>query len=420
MASALARCAFSDDCKNNCILHRSAHTICCFLQLACAEKELGVAISQEQIDEYGCVANPSSTHSRRPVSSNSCWSFDAHHAATHSLCVLRFHSLAAHLDDIDFEAAAKYEADLRHDVMAHVHTLGDAAPKARPIIHLGATSQFVVCNTELLQVRSSLQLISLKMARVINNLGEFAIKYKDMPTLGFTHYQAAQPVTVGKRATLWAQDFALALEDVTFRLDRLRFRGVRGATGTQASFLCLFDGDASKVLELDKLVASKMDWPLDRRFSVTGQTYPRIVDAQLMNALAVAAAAVHKTCNDIRLLSHDKEIDEPFETNQIGSSAMVRQFMSVCISMSRVHTPHSTTRAVNSLFYSRFTPFHSFSLLLTPSHHSFSCSINTTTNLSFQTALQTQSHPQRTCDGASTLRHGISAEPIDDGIMSMA
>jgi adenylosuccinate lyase len=230
--------------------------------------------------------------------------------------------LREHLDDIDFTAAAEYEKDLRHDVMAHVHTLGDAAPIARPIIHLGATSQFVNCNTEMLQLRDATELIISKLAKVICNLGAFAKEYRDLPTLGFTHYQPAQPTTVGKRATLWAQDLALTLEDLEFRLSTMRFRGIRGATGTQASFLDLFDGDHNKVLDLDKLVTEKMGWAPDKQLSVTGQTYPRIVDAQILSSLAAVAATAHKFATDLRLLANRGELEEPFEKKQIGSSAM--------------------------------------------------------------------------------------------------
>ena len=254
-----------------------------WLALAEAQRELGLNISPPQIDE-----------------------------------------LRAHLDDIDFAAAEKYESKLRHDVMAHVHALGDVAPAARPIIHLGATSQDIVCNADLLQMRESLRLIAAKLARIIDALGNFAIEYRDLPTLGFTHFQPAQPTTVGKRATLWAYDFVLALEDVEDRLDRLRLRGFKGATGTQASFLALFNGDERKVDQLDALIARKLDWSPDPAclVAVSGQTYPRIVDAQIVNALAVVAAAVHKCGTDIRLLANRKEIEEPFEKEQIGSSAM--------------------------------------------------------------------------------------------------
>jgi len=230
--------------------------------------------------------------------------------------------LRQHLDDIDLDAAGRHEARLRHDVMAHIHALGDVAPSVRPILHLGATSQFVNCNTELLQMRDGLEIIATKLARVVDALGRFAIEYRDLPTLGFTHFQPAQPTTVGKRATLWAYDFALALEEVEFRLETLRFRGVKGTTGTQASFMALFDGDETKVEALDELVTEKMGWPINMRYAVTGQTYPRLVDAQILAALAVTAAAAHRCGSDIRLLAHRKEIEEPRAQEQVGSSAM--------------------------------------------------------------------------------------------------
>ncbi len=230
--------------------------------------------------------------------------------------------LAAHLDDIDFEAADRHESRLHHDVMAHIHALGEVAPAARSIIHLGATSQFVNCNTELLLIRESLDLIARRLAGIVDALATFATEHRALPTLGFTHFQPAQPTTVGKRATLWAADFAIALEDVEHRIATLRFRGVKGATGTQASFLALFDGDRDKVERLDELVTEKMGWPADHRFVVTGQTYPRLVDAQVLGTLAVAAAGTQKCATDIRLLAHRKEVEEPFEDEQVGSSAM--------------------------------------------------------------------------------------------------
>ena len=230
--------------------------------------------------------------------------------------------LAAHLDDIDFEAADRHESRLHHDVMAHIHALGEVAPAARSIIHLGATSQFVNCNTELLLIRESLDLIARRLAGIVDALATFATEHRALPTLGFTHFQPAQPTTVGKRATLWAADFAIALEDVEHRIATLRFRGVKGATGTQASFLALFDGDRDKVERLDELVTEKMGWPADHRFVVTGQTYPRLVDAQVLGTLAVAAAGTQKCATDIRLLAHCKEVEEPFEDEQVGSSAM--------------------------------------------------------------------------------------------------
>ncbi len=230
--------------------------------------------------------------------------------------------LRAHLDDIDFEKAAEHEARLRHDVMAHIHTLGEVAPKARPIIHLGATSQFVNCNAEIILLRDSLRLTAGKIACIIDALGSFALRYRALPTLGFTHYQPAQPTTVGKRAALWANDLALALDEIEVRIDRLRLRGAKGATGTQASFLSLFDGDAAKVDELDRLVVAKLGFNEKGTYAVTGQTYPRLVDAQLLNAAAVVAAALHKIATDLRLLANRKEIEEPFGASQVGSSAM--------------------------------------------------------------------------------------------------
>ncbi len=230
--------------------------------------------------------------------------------------------MRAHLEDIDYDAAATYEKKLRHDVMAHVHTFGDAAPAAMPIIHLGATSQFVVCNSELIMLREALTLVANKLAAVIDRLGKFAAQYRGMPALGFTHYQPAQPTTVGKRATLWMQELAIALEEVEHRLSTLRFRGVKGTTGTQASFLELFDGDHDKVDQLDQLVTEKMGWDRDKRFAVTGQTYPRLLDALVGSTLGAVAAAIMKMATDIRLLSNRLEMDEPFEKEQIGSSAM--------------------------------------------------------------------------------------------------
>jgi len=230
--------------------------------------------------------------------------------------------LRKQLDDIDYDAAASYERRLKHDVMAHVHALGDLAPKARPIIHLGATSQFLNCNTELLQLRDALRLVGVKLASAIDRLAGFAQQHRDLPTLGFTHYQPAQPTTVGKRATLWCQELVIALDEIEHRLASLRFRGVKGTTGTQASFLALFDGDHDKVDQLDRLVTEKMGWNPDKRFAVTGQTYPRLVDGLIGSSLAAVAAACQKFATDMRLLANRKELEEPFDADQIGSSAM--------------------------------------------------------------------------------------------------
>ena len=233
------------------------------------------------------------------------------------------------VDDIDFAAAAVYERKLRHDVMAHVHALGDAAPAARGVIHLGATSQFVNCNTELLQLRDALRLVADKLAATIHRLALFAAEHRALPTLGFTHYQPAQPTTVGKRAALWAHDLALALDEVERRLAALRFRGVKGTTGTQASFLALFeqqglsrDRAAAAIDRLDALVTEKMGWDVDARLVLTGQTYPRVIDAAVAGTLGTVAAACQKMATDLRLLQSRKEVEEPFEKDQIGSSAM--------------------------------------------------------------------------------------------------
>lgn len=224
------------------------------------------------------------------------------------------------LDDIDFDAAAAWEKRLRHDVMAHVHTFEEAAPAAKGIIHLGATSQYVVDNADLIIMRDAMKLLAERLVNAIDALGEFAVKWKELPTLGYTHFQPAQLTTVGKRATLWAQDLVLDLEELEHRIATLRFRGVKGTTGTQASFLALFNGDHEKVKKLDAMVTQRFGF--SESFSVTGQTYPRKVDAQVISALAGIAASVHKFCNDIRLLAGMKQIEEPFEEEQVGSSAM--------------------------------------------------------------------------------------------------
>ena len=225
-----------------------------------------------------------------------------------------------HLDDIDFAAVAEYEKKFRHDVVAHIHAFGDVAPRARPIIHLGATSQFVGCNTDLILIREALGMLTVYLANIIDRLGDFAARYRELPCLGFTHYQPAQLTTVGKRATLWCYEFLLDLQELEYRLANLAFRSVKGTTGTQASFLALFDGDHEKVVQLERRVAEKMGF--DKVLPVTGQTYSRKLDAQVTAALAGIGASVHKFCNDIRLLCNLREIEEPFESTQVGSSAM--------------------------------------------------------------------------------------------------
>ncbi len=222
--------------------------------------------------------------------------------------------------NIDYDVAAAYEKKFRHDVMAHVHAYGDVAPKARPIIHLGATSAFVGDNTDLIQIRDGFQLIKKQLINVIHGLAKFSKEYKDLPTLGFTHFQPAQLTTVGKRATLWLQSVLLDLEELEFRIDTLRFRGVKGTTGTAASFKELFDGDYTKVKELDRRLSERFGF--NNVFAVSGQTYDRKIDAQALELLSNIAQSAHKFTNDLRLLQNLKEIEEPFEKNQIGSSAM--------------------------------------------------------------------------------------------------
>jgi len=250
-----------------------------WLELARAEKKLGLDIKQTQINE-----------------------------------------MQKHLGDIDLKRAGRYEKKFRHDVMAHVHTFGDAAPKAAPIIHLGATSCYVGDNADLIIMREGLQMIAGKVACVIDRLGKFAKKHKKMPALGFTHYQPAQLTTVGKRACLWAYEFALDLKEIEHRIENMAFRGVKGTTGTQASFLELFAGNHNKVKRLDAMVSKAFGFK--KRCAVTGQTYQRKTDTQVVNALAGVAQSAHKICNDIRLLANLKEMEEPFEKSQIGSSAM--------------------------------------------------------------------------------------------------
>jgi adenylosuccinate lyase len=250
-----------------------------WLALAEAQAELGLAIKPEQIDE-----------------------------------------LRAHLDDIDFAAAERYERELRHDVMAHVHALGDQAPLARPIVHLGATSCYVTDNADVVILREGLRLLQAQLATAIESLSRFAREHAALPTLGFTHFQAAQPTTVGKRAALWIQDLLMDWDEVARLIEELPLRGAKGTTGTQASFLELFGGDHAKVRELDARIARKMGFA--RTFAVTGQTYPRKLDYRVLTVLSGIAQSASKFGVDLRLLAHRKEMEEPFESKQIGSSAM--------------------------------------------------------------------------------------------------
>ena len=250
-----------------------------WIALARAEMELGLPITQQQIDE-----------------------------------------MEAHRDEVDYEAAARYEKELRHDVMAHIHAYGDQCPTAKPIIHLGATSCYVGDNTDLILMREGLVLIRRQLVNVIDRLGRFADRYKAVPTLGFTHFQPAQLVTVGTRATLWMNDLLMDLDELNHRIDSMKLLGSKGTTGTQASFMELFDGDQEKIRRMEQKIAAEMGF--DGVVPVSGQTYSRKVDAMVLAALSGIAQSAGKFATDLRLLSHLKEVEEPFEGKQIGSSAM--------------------------------------------------------------------------------------------------
>lgn len=228
--------------------------------------------------------------------------------------------LKAFADKPNLDVAAQYEKKLRHDVMAHVHAFGEQAPLARAIIHLGATSCYVTDNADLIMMRDALQMIAQRLGQVISTLADFATKYRALPCLAFTHLQAAQPTTVGKRACLWAYDLVLDLAEVEHRLETLKARSVKGTTGTQASFLELFAGDHAKVRRLEAMVAQRLGF--DGSYAVTGQTYPRKIDSQIVDTLSGVGQSLHKIGTDLRILAHRKEIDEPFEEHQVGSSAM--------------------------------------------------------------------------------------------------
>jgi adenylosuccinate lyase len=236
------------------------------------------------------------------------------------ITVAQLAELRAKVDDVDFARAAQHERRLRHDVMAHVHTYGEVCPGARDVIHLGATSCYVTDNTDLILMREGLGLLRDRLVGTIDALASFAARWRDLATLGFTHFQPAQPTTVGKRACLWCYDFILDLHEIERRIATLRFRGVKGTTGTQASFLALFRGDHDKVRRLDELVARKMGF--DSVYPVTGQTYSRKIDSQVLDALSGLCQSAHKFGTDLRLLAHRQEVEEPFEAEQVGSSAM--------------------------------------------------------------------------------------------------
>ena len=228
--------------------------------------------------------------------------------------------LEAHVTDIDYDCVRQREKEVRHDVMAHIYAYGKAAPSAGGIIHLGATSCYVTDNADLILYRDGLRYLRSELLKVIANLADFAGRYKALPTLGYTHYQPAQLVTVGKRACLWMQDFVSDLEELDFVLASIPFLGCRGTTGTEASFMELFDGDTQKIDEMNRMIASEFGF--DRCFDVCGQTYPRKMDSRILNVLSSIAQSCYRMANDIRLLQHDRQIEEPFEKNQIGSSAM--------------------------------------------------------------------------------------------------
>ena len=250
-----------------------------WVSLARAEMELGLPITKEQVEE-----------------------------------------MAAHVDDIDFDCVRAREREVRHDVMSHVYAFGKAAPAAAGIIHLGATSCYVTDNADLVIYRDGLKYLRGELLKVIANLADFALEYKALPTLGYTHYQPAQPVTVGKRAALWMQDLLFDLEELDSVLGSLKFLGCRGTTGTEASFMELFDGDEAKIDEMNRRIAA--DFGFTGCFAVCGQTYPRKVDSRILNCLASIAQSLYRMANDIRLLQHDRQLEEPFEEAQIGSSAM--------------------------------------------------------------------------------------------------
>jgi adenylosuccinate lyase len=321
----------------------------CWIALAEAEQELGLPIDDEQIAE-----------------------------------------LKAHADDIDFETAARFEKETRHDVMAHVHTYGLAAPKAKPIIHLGATSCYVGDNTDLIVLREGLELLLTKAVNVLAKLKDFALKWKDLPTLGYTHYQPAQVVTVGKRACLWAQDLLFDVEDLEDAIARLRCRGVKGTTGTQASFLALFDGDSEKVKQLDQKVAERIGF--ESSYPVTGQTYPRKVDTHVLRVLAGLGESIHKFATDMRLLQNLKEVEEPFESTQVGSSAMAYK--------------RNPMRCERACALARF-------LMVSPLHSEFTTATQWFERTLDDSAIRRLSLPEAflACDGALNLYLNVMENP---------
>ncbi len=321
----------------------------CWIALAEAEQELGLPITDEQIAE-----------------------------------------MRAHVDDIDFELVKQIERETRHDVMAHIHAYGLLAPKAKPIIHLGATSCYVGDNTDLILIREGLRLILAKAVCVLARLRDFAMKWKDLPTLGFTHYQPAQVVTVGKRACLWAQDLLFDIEDLEEVLARLKCRGVKGTTGTQASFLALFEGDSDKVRQLDQRVAERLGF--EASYPVTGQTYPRKVDTHVLRVLAGIGESIHKFATDMRLLQNLKEVEEPFESTQVGSSAMAYK--------------RNPMRCERACALSRF-------LMVSPLHSEFTTATQWFERTLDDSAIRRLSLPEAflACDGALNLYLNVMEDP---------
>lgn len=321
----------------------------CWIALAEAEQELGLAITDAQLDE-----------------------------------------MRTHADDIDFEAARRFEEETRHDVMAHIHAFGIVAPSAKPIIHLGATSCFVGDNTDLILMREGLEILLTKSVNVLGRLAAFATRWKDLPTLGYTHYQPAQAVTVGKRACLWAQDVLMDIEDIEGAIARLRCLGAKGTTGTQASFLELFDGNHEKVRRLDALVAQKLGF--ESSYAVTGQTYPRKVDTHVLRVLAGIGESVHKFATDMRLLQNLKEIEEPFGKKQVGSSAMAYK--------------RNPMRCERACALARF-------LMVAPLHSGFTSAVQWFERTLDDSAIRRLSIPETflACDGVLNLYLSIMEDP---------
>jgi len=322
----------------------------CWLALAEAEQELGLDITDEQLEE-----------------------------------------MRVHIDDIDFEAAAEFERETRHDVMSHIHAFGLVAPRAKPIIHLGATSCFVGDNTDLILMREGLEIVLTKAVNVLAALARFAERWRELPTLGYTHYQPAQIVTLGKRACLWAQDVLFDIEDLEAALARLRARGVKGTTGTQASFLALFDGDADKVRRLDDLVAKKLGF--SETYPVTGQTYPRKVDTHVLRVVAGIGESVHKFATDLRLLQNLKEVQEPFGKKQVGSSAMAYK-----------RNPMRCERACAIARY----------LMVAPLHSEFTTAVQWFERTLDDSAIRRISIPEAflACDGVLNLYLSVMEDPV--------